>query len=72
MWNCWYDRKEKKAITLKYPPTPPMPGISYISQNMKFAGEILGEHVYSKEQCLDKIRIAETYLAIAKEKLEKL
>jgi hypothetical protein len=43
-------------------------------ENMKLAAEVLTtwNGIYAKERGLDKIRIAETYLAIAKEKLEKL
>jgi hypothetical protein len=67
-------------MSWKYPPVPPMPNsiqgpiIGDAIENMKEAAAVLAawNGVSSKERCLDKIRVAETYLAIAKEKLEKL
>lgn len=57
--------------SLRYPPAA---DVMVITENMKSAAEVLStwNGIYSKERCVEKIRIAETYLAIAKEKLEKL
>jgi hypothetical protein len=50
------------------------PNVGEAVDHMKNAAEVLSmwNGIYSKDRALDKIKIAETYLAIAKEKLEKL
>lgn len=64
----------------KIPPCPPRPKptitpiMAAVVEHMKDAAEVLStwNGIYAKERALDKIRIAETYIAMAKEKLEKL
>lgn len=55
------------------PLPPPMPGISDVVKDLNSAAEMLiFKHVWHKNQCLDNIRVAEVFIAMAREKLEKL
>lgn len=51
-----------------------MPGIEGVIANMSEAATILNTNasVWNKTQCWDKIRVAELYIELAKEKLHKL
>lgn len=59
--------------SLKYPPTPPMKGIGDVVDNLHSAAYVLTcSYKWNADQCRDAIRVAETYITMAKEKLEKL
>lgn len=52
----------------------PMPGIDAVLANLTAAATLLNTtaSVWNKTQCWDRIRVAELYIELAKEKLHKL
>jgi hypothetical protein len=51
-----------------------MPGIHAVKENLNDAAEslIYNKNSWNKDQCSENIRVAELFIAMAKEKLEKL